>query len=101
MLLTQARLPDGMSVWLLPLRTGVALETRSQRAANAYLDQRRAAREPVQLETVASGASDSRRVYEVVPYVPYEGYSKLSGVAAYAATQNVLGTRAATIDQYA
>ena len=95
MVLTQARLDDGMSVWLLPMR--------SERARNAYLDQRpRAeARAPVQLETVASAVSDSRRVYEVIPYVPYDGYSKLSGVAAYVATQNVLGTRAVAIDDYA
>jgi len=64
----------------------------SHRATSAYLNQRRAplAQPPVQLETVASPASDSRRVYEVVPYVPYDGYSKLTGAAAYAATANVL-----------
>jgi hypothetical protein len=103
MLLTQARLPDGMAVWLLPIRDDVALSARSGRASTAYLDQRRPAanREPLQLETVASAVSETRQVYEVVPYVPYEGYSKLSGAAAYAATQNVLGTRQLAVDDYA
>lgn len=102
MLLTQARLPDGLSVWLLPTRTDLALPDRSSRAATTYLANDRATRTPrVQLETVATPASETRRVYEVVPYVPYDGFSKLKGVAAYEATQNVLGTRAVTVDDYA
>jgi len=55
----------------------------------------------VQLETVASPASDSRRVYEVVPYVPYDGYSKLTGAAAYAATANVSARDKSAVDDYA
>src|SRR5581483_10525480 len=99
MLLTQARLPDGLSVWLMPTRTDLALPDRSSRAATTYLANDRATRaQPVQLETVASATSETRRVYEVVPYVPYDGFSKLKGVAAYEATQNVLGVRAVTVD---
>ncbi len=102
MLLTQARLPDGLSVWLVPTRDDLALPDRSSRATSAYLDNRRQiAQQPVQLETVATVATESRQVYEVVPYVPYDGFSKLKGVAAYEATQNVLGARQTTIDDYA
>lgn len=92
MILTQATLPDGLSVWLMPS----GMDHRAADARRAY-----AQREPLQLEAVANAVSDSRRVYEVVPYVSYEGFSKLSGAAAYAATQNVLGTREITIDEYA
>ena len=103
MLLTQARLPDGLSVWLVPTRDEMALTARgNQRASNEYLSNRRAiAHQPAQLETVTTVATESRQVYEVVPYVPYDGFSRLKGVEAYAATQNVLGTQKTTVDDYA